>query len=147
MSIKKVTHILKPHLIDFKGRFQPTKLLTKKLNIIIRKDKTKSDFPSFLHGAVGLVAPSTWIKGIKKNKFIIWLGLPENIMKRHLIPTIATAEGHLSQERSNLQSTKNKKDKQKPEPKIKNDDDFFPHSNFPNVKTCEVLYFLTTFND
>lgn len=52
------------------------------------------------------------------------------------------AEGHLSQERSNLQSTKKKTKKSKSNIKI--DTDFCPTSDFPNVKRHEVVYFLTT---
>ena len=76
---------------------------------------------------------------VKKKQFKTRPGLTET--------TIATAEGYLSQERINLQSTKPNKNKQKPEPKTINDENFLPQSDFPNVKTYEVLYFLTTSNN
>ena len=142
MSIKKVSNILKSRFVDFETKFQPAKLLNKKLNTIIRKDKTKADLASFLHGAMGSVAPSTWIKGIRNNQFTTWPGLTEKLVKKKLIPTIATAEGHLA-----LQSTKKKKNKQTSVSVPENNDNFPPLLDFLNVKTHEALYFLTTSND
>ena len=63
------------------------------------------------------------------------------LSEKYLIPIIATAEGHLAQERGNLQSTKAKKKTEIV------DDNFSPPSDFSNVKKNEVVYCLTTSDD
>ena len=95
-------------------------------------------------------------------------------MTKHLPKSVATAEGHLNQERQGLQSTKIKVKNKTPNheeiissyfsDKIKEeshqpdliqckteqqhatdmDDDFFPTSNTPNIKTNEVLYYMAS---
>ena len=67
----------------------------------------KTDLVDLLHGAIGFVVPSMWIKAIDNNQFTSWPGLMSALVKKHLSPIISTAEGHQRQEHSNLQSTKN----------------------------------------
>ena len=89
MQLKKVTTILHQYIKNPEKEFQTAQILSNKLNVIIRKDKTKSDLAGFLHGAMGSVVPSTWIKAIKNNQFTTWPGLTGKLVKKHLIPTIA----------------------------------------------------------
>ena len=66
-----------------------------------------------------------------------WPGLTEKLVRRFLEPTVATAKGHLNQERKNLQSTKL--------PSQDTINDFFPPSDTPNVKTTEICAALFPF--
>ena len=81
----------------------------------------------------------------------------KKIVSKHLVPSAATTAGHQNQERKHLQSTKTKSSKIKPPAKsskslktesdIIHDEDFFPTSDEPNIKTQQVLYSLTSFNE
>ena len=142
MTTKKVHNILKPYIVDPALHYKPVQILSPKLNVILRKDKPKSELVAFLHGAMGSVVSATWIKAIRNNQFLTWPGLTEKLVKRYLVPTMATAEGHLAQEKGNLQSTK-----KNTKPTTSDHDDFFPSSDFLNVKTNEVVYFLTSSDD
>ena len=105
MKISSFNNIVTPHIKNSVKNLQHV-ALSQKLNVILRKDKTKEDLVTFFHGAMGSVVPSTWIKAIKNNQFSSWPGLTADLVKKHLPPSIATAEGHLRQEYQNLQSTK-----------------------------------------
>lgn len=61
--------------------------------------KTKKDLVKFLH---------TWIKAINNNHFTTWPGLSPELVRKQLLPSVTTAEGHMQQERQGLQSTKTK---------------------------------------
>ena len=120
------------------------------LNVILRKKETKKDLISFLHAACCSPTSTTWIKAIENNQFATWPGLNTRLIKKHLPPSIATAQGHLKQERHGLQSTKGKNNtkdikiiKQPTDSQEQTIlDDYFPQSASPNVKTQEVLYTL-----
>lgn len=78
-----------------------------KLYAIIRKDTSMYDLIHYLHACCFSPPISTFKKAIKRGNFITWPGLqPNTILTRHLENTIATAKGHLDQERKHLQSTK-----------------------------------------
>lgn len=77
------------------------------MNIILFQDKTKKDLVAFFHRAMDSVVPSTWIRVIENDQFSSWSGLIADLVKKHMPPSIATAEGHQKQEYQNLQSTKN----------------------------------------
>ena len=103
------------------------------LNAIIRKDKTKFELIHYLHGVCWSPPVSTFRKAIKKGHFITWPGLsPHTTLLKHLTTTVATAKGHLDQERQNLQSTKI------PYEELETDDDKFPMSPTP-VKTYDCI--------
>lgn len=86
-----------------------------KLNVIIRKIKAKKDLITFLHGAMFSPFPVTWIKVIKNNHFTTWPGISPELITIHLAPLVATAEGHMQQERQGLQSTESTtRNKKKP---------------------------------
>ena len=95
-----------------------------KLNVIIFKNKTKSKLATYLHACCFSPTQSTCICGIKNGNFISWPGLTDHLIFK-MSPSINTSKGHLTQEISNLQSTK-----------IKNTitEDYFSKSNTPNIK-------------
>ena len=82
-----------------------TSKINPKLNIIMHKNTTKTELAIYLHACCFSSTPSTFIRAIKNGNFISWPGLtPSLISKMH--PSPNTAKGHLTQEKSNLQSTK-----------------------------------------
>ena len=110
-------------------------LLSPKLSVIIRKDKTKADLATYLHAACFSPTTDTFLKAIKNNHFITWPGLTQQLIQKHLPPSIDTAKGHIKQEFKGLQSTK---------PSIPPNSlttiDFFPESDVPNVRTHSVVF-------
>ena len=109
MTIKKFNNIILPIIEDNAKSLLPVPLIkTSKLNVIIRKNKTKKDLVKFLHAAAWSPVTDTWIKAIKNNHFTTWPGLSPELVRKHLPPSVATAEGHMKQERQGLQSTKTK---------------------------------------
>ena len=143
----------------------------KKLNVIIRKDKTKRDLSGFLHKAVGSPVLSTLLKAVDNGHFVSFPGFTNDLFKKHLPPSVATPKGHLNQERQKTQSTspastdykatlenikKNFKKLKRDLPSDKNSrevvqkeilDDAFPLSVKPNVKTASVIYALVRSKD
>ena len=120
-------------------------------NVILLKNKTKQQLASYLHACCYSSSISTFMKAIKNGNFITWPGLDSKLIENHLQTPVATAKGHLDQERRNLQSTKND---QTPviEPIEKSDSpdeftDFFPKSDMPNVRTHDVLAVITPFKE
>ena len=122
----------------------PVSVSSPKLNVILRKDTTKHALVTFLHGAMGFPVPSTWIHAIENNQFTTWPGLTLNLVRKHLLSSTATAEGHLNQERQKLQSTKKLKISLLSS-EVKND--FFPSLSTSNIKYNEVIYFLAEGTD
>ena len=74
-------------------------------NVIIHKKQTTKQLAQYLHAACGSPPISTFLKAIKNGLLQSWPGI-DLIKESDLTPTIATAKGHLDQERKNLQSTK-----------------------------------------
>ena len=80
--------------------------LQPKINVILRKDKTKSDLAQFHHGSLFSPVMSTMVQAIKNNHLTAWPGLSAKLITKNLPPVLATSKGHLNQERQNIQSTK-----------------------------------------
>ena len=80
--------------------------LIPKMNVILRKDKTKMDLAAYHHASLFSPVHSTLEYAIKNNHLTSWPGLTRNLIVKHLPPIIATAKGHLNQEKQHLQSTK-----------------------------------------
>ena len=76
------------------------------LNIIIKKKTVKSELVAFYHGACFSPVNSALIKAIRNGHFITWPGFTEKLIRKYLFTTVATAKGHLNEERQNTQSTK-----------------------------------------
>jgi hypothetical protein len=114
----------------------PSPSLQHRSNVIITKDKTKTELIQYLHACCFSPSSSTFIKAVRNGNFITWPGLDTKLIHKYLPDSIATAKGHLDQEQQNLQSTK--------EPTIPTlDEDFFPTSPEPTTTTnecCAVLF-------
>ena len=111
-----------------------------RLNIIIRRDKTKLDLVRFLHASAFSPAKDTLIKAIKNHHFKSWPGLTVKLVRKSLPDSTATAKGHLNQERQGLQSTKSQTSLPPDTQSISDDDDMFPLSDTPNLKQHQVVY-------
>jgi hypothetical protein len=104
------------------------------LNATIRKDIGKTNLVQCLCGCLGSPVVSTWKLAIANGNFITWPGIDTLSIDAHLPKNIATAKGHMEQERKNLQSTLIKLATDTIE--IESDDyTFFPIADTPNVKT------------
>jgi hypothetical protein len=49
--------------------------------------------------------PFTWVRAIHAGHFATWPGLTAELVHKHLPPSLATAKGHLDQQRQNIRST------------------------------------------
>lgn len=76
------------------------------LNVIIRRKQTHSELADFLYAACFSPVISTFLQAVKNNHFITWPGRTPQLITKYLTKKIATAKGHLNQERKHLQSTK-----------------------------------------
>jgi hypothetical protein len=76
------------------------------INAIIRKDTTKTQLVQYLYACCGSPVVSTWKKAIRNGNFLTWPGIDDLSIDLHLPKSIASAKGHLNQERKNLQSTR-----------------------------------------
>ena len=124
------------------------------MNVIIRKKQTHQELVTFLHAACCSPVSETWIKVIDNKYFLVWPGLMSKLVRKSLLPSEATALGHLKQERQGLQSTKKvnfqdfQRIKQEQKKKSLSEDDkenskiveAFPPSDFPNKISEEVIY-------
>ena len=101
---------------------------TEKLNVIIQKKQSKEKLALFYHRTCFSPCISTFAKAIKNGNFASWPGLQDLHLYKYLSRTMATAMGHLDQERQGLQSTKVKISTQDHNIVIPADvkEDFFP---------------------
>jgi hypothetical protein len=97
------------------------------VNAILRKDQSKPTLIQYLYACCGSPVVSTWKQAIKNGNFITWPGIDSVSIDKYLPKSLASAKGHLDQERKNLQSTK--------VVSPSDDKDFFPLSDTPNKKT------------
>ena len=107
------------------------------LNVILRKSTPAKDLAIYLHAACFSPAKHTFLKAIKNNHFIGWPGLSASLISKHLPLTIATAKGHIKQERQGLQSTSKAN-------LLTHDMDMYPTPDVPNIKTHDVIYSITS---
>ena len=77
-----------------------------KMNIILRKDKTKSDLAQFHHGACFSPVESIFNQAIINDNIITWPGLSSKLITKNLPPSVNTEKGYPNQETQNTQSTK-----------------------------------------
>ena len=71
----------------------------KKMNVIIGKKETRSNLAQFLHGTCPSPVKSTFLKVINNKHFTSWPGLDKKLIKKHLLPSMATEVGHLNKKR------------------------------------------------
>ena len=67
---------------------------------------TKADLVQYLHRCAFSPVMHTWTKAINAGFFATWPGLTSKLVLKHLPKSIATAKGHLQQDRQNIRSTK-----------------------------------------
>jgi hypothetical protein len=73
---------------------------------VVLRYKPDSKLAAYLHAAAGCPTKSSFIQAIQNGNFTSWPGLTADLISKHLLPTIATAKGHIRQEPKNLRSTK-----------------------------------------
>jgi hypothetical protein len=89
----------------------------------------------FLHASCGYPVPSTWIRAIDSGHFATWPGLTANLVRKHLPQSMATAQGHMHQQRQNIRTTQ-------PPPQIAVPT-LQPITDSPNVVTNLVFLAIT----
>ena len=123
--------------------------LRQQLNVILLQNKTNQQLAKYLHACCYSPSKSIFLKAIKNGNFLSWPGLDSKLIEKHLQTPVATAKGHLDQERRNLQTTKNDQITVKiPPEKIESPDeftDFFPKQDMPNERTNDVIAVITPF--
>ena len=77
------------------------------MNYIIQADQSQTDLAKYLHACCFSPCVSTFQRAINNGNFLSWPAIETINFKRIIKTTIATEKGHLEQERSNLQTTKN----------------------------------------
>ena len=68
---------------------------------------TKSDIMQYLNWAAFSPVVSTWTTAITAGFFTTLPGITSALVRKHLPKSLATAKGHLRQERQNVRSTRN----------------------------------------
>ena len=76
------------------------------INVIIPKNLPLSNLIQFYQGCLFSPTKRTLLDAIRSNNFITWPGLTLKNVQKYFKETVASAKGHLDQERKNLQSTK-----------------------------------------
>ena len=139
MTIVQGTRNVNDGLWDVSLPVQPT-APTSVANAIIKKSATHAELADYLYACCGSPPLRTFLRAIKNGNLITWPGIRDIDFNKHLTKSIATAKGHLNQERKNLQSTKKVRFDLEPKPSVPDDDDFFPvPDSSPPTKTFEVL--------
>ena len=80
--------------------------ISPRMNVIIRKDKTKMDLAKYHHVSLFSPVHSTLERAIKSSHLTSWPGLTTKLIVKKLPAVLATSKGHLRQKKQNLQSTK-----------------------------------------
>ena len=71
-------------------------------NVILQKKQTKVTLAKYFHTTCISLVQSTFIKAIKNNHFISWLGLTTDLIQKNLLKVIAIIQGHQKSERWGL---------------------------------------------
>jgi hypothetical protein len=93
------------HSRDLPAPAPPRSMLSCEHANNVHEMRNQRDLVAYLHRACFSPAKSTWLKAIKAGYFATWPGLTAELVTKHLPKSIATAKGHLRQERQNLRST------------------------------------------
>jgi hypothetical protein len=96
-------------------------------------DELKTNAVKFLHAACFSPTTDTWTKAIKQDFFKTWPVLTAPVVSKHLPKSVATAMGHMDQQRKNVRSTK-------PKPKNTQDDDGINDTNPPVEDTTQLAF-------
>jgi hypothetical protein len=68
--------------------------------------KTLADLVQYFHRACFSPVIKTWTQAIDAGFFATWPRLTSALVRKHLPKSVATAKGHLRQDRKNVRSTK-----------------------------------------
>ena len=108
------------------------------MNVILTKDKTRKEVVDYLHACCFSPTKQTFLQAIKNGNFLTWPSLTQDLVSKHLIPPVATAKGHLTQERKKLRSTKITQEH----------NEFFPTpETLPPARTNNVMALLSPFHE
>ena len=80
------------------------------------------------------------LKAIENKHILGWQGLTTALIQKHLPITIPSIKGYLKQEKQGLQSTSNSTS----EDFQPTDEDIYPTSDSPNIKTYDTIYSITS---
>ena len=92
--------------------------------------KTKADLVQYLHRCDFSLVVHTWTKAIDAGYFATWPGLTSELVRIHLPKLLATAKGHLKQDRQNIRLTK---------PSIATAPLFLPSQHAPPAQSHQVF--------
>ena len=73
-----------------------------KLAVIIRKKQTHRDLARYLPATCFSAVKHTWIQAIKRNHFISWTGLTQDLLQKQIPLIHATVQGHMHKQQQNL---------------------------------------------
>ena len=124
--------------IRFTAKIPQTSTKSFVANAIVRKDKSESDLANFYHASLFSPTIVTLQTAVAKNHFATWPGLNKLNFKKFITDKTNIDLGHLTQERTNLQSTKHLA------PPIGND--IFPTPENPNIKTHNIMSMVVPFS-
>ena len=71
-------------------------------NAIIKKRTSHADLANYLYACCGSPSLRTFLRAIKNGNLITWPGIREVDFNKHLSKSIASAKGHLNQERTSI---------------------------------------------
>ena len=121
--------------------------INNKMCVILRKDQSKLTLAQYHHHTLFAPSETTLRKAIRNNYLITWPGLDQDLVTKGLPISVATAKGHIKQQRQNLQSTKTLLQQaistSMSIPTVKTEEeneDFFPVPDSPNVKTHDLIF-------
>ena len=112
------------------------------VNAIIKKSTSHADLADYLYACCGSPPLRTFLRAIKNGNMITWPGIREIDFNKHLTKSIASAKGHLSQERKNLQTTQPVIKENPPHPQKKWMRIHFPHPLAPPSKLLKSYQLL-----
>ena len=110
---------------------------TSKLNVILKKDIKTRELIQYYQACCFNPRKTTFIKAIKNGNFLKWPGLTVAAVEKYFVPTMASAKGHLNQERKFLQSTKARP--------LDQEHDYFPVNDSLESPTNECMAILLPF--
>ena len=70
--------------------------------VVLCYNKPNSELAAYLHAVAGYTTKSSFLQAIHNGNFTSWPGLTADLISKHLLPSIATAKGHIRQEPKNL---------------------------------------------
>jgi hypothetical protein len=108
-------------------------------NAIIKKSTSHKELADYLYACCGSPPLRTFLRAIKNGNLITFPGICDIDFNKHLTKSIASAKGHLNQERKNLQTTKPELKPSSLSPEEIEESCFPTPASSPPVKTFEVL--------